>query len=89
MPKAFSTARMLASVWPMEQMPQILPQIQGAFSHFLPTSIASKKRGVSTTSHVACFDLAVLDGDLDVAVAFHPGEVAYVDGLGDFHEEPQ
>ena len=84
MPKAFSTARMLARVWPMEQMPQILPLIQGAFSHFLPTSIASKNRGVSTTSHRASSSLPVLDPDLDVAVAFDPGEVMDVDGAGDF-----
>ncbi len=53
MPKAFSTPRMLARVWPMEQMPQIRPQIQGALSQRLPTSMASKKRGVSTTSQTA------------------------------------
>ena len=69
----------------MEQMPQILPLIQGAFSHFLPDQHRLKEPGRLDNLPAGLFELPVLDPDRDVAVAFDPGDVVDIDGAGCFH----
>jgi len=63
---------MLASVCPIEQMPQILPQIQGR-SPFLADQHGLEEPGRLDDLPGRFLDLAVLDRDLDVSVAFDPG----------------
>jgi hypothetical protein len=68
----------------MEQMPQIRPLIQGAFSHFCRP--AWLQRTAAFDHFPARFGkLAVLHRDRYIAVAFYAGDMVDVDGAGRFH----
>ena len=82
-PMAFSAAWSEASVCPQAQMPQMRLVMCCASKIERPRSIASKKRGDSTTSKRQASSAAVPDVDHDVAVALDARQVLDV-GCGTF-----
>jgi len=53
-------ARIAVRLWLIEQMPHIRLLIKGKLLNFFPTSIFSKNRAVSTTSHRASLTIPFL-----------------------------